>query len=44
MVNEDHYPTNAAKMAYVISRLEGAAADNLNPYMQAGHPNRIATT
>ena len=38
--NADHYPTALARMQYVKSMCEGAAADHLVPRLQKGSPER----
>jgi len=44
--NQDHYPTEDIRIAYVESRLGGTASFNLQPYLRDTHPNQIkdATT
>ena len=42
-VNKDHYPDTASKRIYVVSRLAGIAAKNVEPYLKHTHPCPILT-
>lgn len=41
--NADYYPTDIAERVYIESRLQGAAASDLQPYLRKGHPDQIQT-
>jgi len=41
--NPDHFPTDGHKRMYVESRVGGIAADNLQPYLEGDHPEKIVT-
>lgn len=43
-VNADHFDDDEAKRIYIESRLSGTAAQNLEPYLEEGHPNQIVTS
>ncbi|SLM41299.1 hypothetical protein LPUS_12261 [Lasallia pustulata] len=42
-MNQDHFKTDAAKTAYVFTRLSGDAMDHINSY-RAGDPNYFKTS
>ena len=42
-MNQDHFETDAAKTAYVFTRLSGNAMDHINSY-RAGDPNHFKTS
>ncbi|OJD25326.1 hypothetical protein ACJ73_03309 [Blastomyces percursus] len=43
MVNADHYPDEASKIAYIENRTDGAAARHLAPRMRDDHPEKFAS-
>jgi hypothetical protein len=43
-VNADYFDDDDAKRIYIESRLGGTAAQDLEPYLEEGHPNQIVTS
>ncbi|KAK4207022.1 hypothetical protein QBC37DRAFT_299595, partial [Rhypophila decipiens] len=41
--NTDHFPTERMKCGYIESRLGGKAAEDLLPYLDDTHPDRLDT-